>query len=137
MDRAPTPPDGPPILDSEPPGEASETVAAPPVVAVVVSRDPGPWLEESLRALRDSDYPALTVLVLDAGSTEDPTARVASVLPGAFVRRVPQASFAAAANDVIDVVQGATFVLFLHDDAVVDADAIRLLVEEAYRSNAA
>jgi GT2 family glycosyltransferase len=137
MDRAPTPPDGPPILDSEPPGEASEAVAAPPVVAVVVSRDPGPWLEESLGALRDSDYPALTVLVLDAGSAEDPTARVASVLPGAFVRRLPQASFAAAANDVIGVVQGATFVLFLHDDVVVDADAIRLLVEEAYRSNAA
>ncbi len=137
MDSAPTPPDGPPILDSEPPGEASEAVAAPPVVAVVVTRDPGPWLEESLAALEGSDYPALTTLVLDAGSTEDPTARVASVLPGAFVRRLPQGGFASAANDVIDVVRGATFILFLHDDAVVDPDAIRLLVEEAFRSNAA
>jgi GT2 family glycosyltransferase len=126
------------MLDSESPGEASEPVVAPPVVAVVVTRDPGPWLEEGLEALGASDYPGLTVLVLDAGSTADPTARVAAVAPSAFVRRHPEAGgFAAAANDVIDVVQGATFILFCHDDVVVDPTAIRLLVEEAYRSNAA
>ena len=126
------------MLDSESPGEASEPVVVPPVVAVVVTRDPGPWLEEGLEALGASDYPGLTVLVLDAGSTDDPTARVAGVAPGAFVRRLPEAGgFAAAANDVIDVVQGATFILFCHDDVVVDPSAIRLLVEEAFRSNAA
>ena len=76
--------------------------------------------------------------MLDAGSAVDPTARVASVLPGAFVRRLPEAGgFAAAANDVIDVVQGATFLLFCHDDVVLDPAAVRLLVEEAFRSNAA
>ncbi|MGZ6996356.1 MAG: glycosyltransferase, partial [Acidimicrobiia bacterium] len=137
MDSTPTPSDGP-MLHSESPGEASEPIVAPPVVAVVVTRDPGPWLEEGLEAIGASDYPGLTVLVLDAGSTVDPTARVASVLPGAFVRRLPEAGgFAAAANDVIDVVQGATFILFCHDDVVVDPSAIRLLVEEAFRSNAA
>ncbi len=47
MDSAPTPSDGP-MLDSESPGEASEPVVAPPVVAVVVTKDPGPWLEETL-----------------------------------------------------------------------------------------
>ncbi|MGZ4689406.1 MAG: glycosyltransferase [Acidimicrobiia bacterium] len=137
MDSTPTPSDGP-MLHSESPGEASEPIVAPPVVAVVVTRDPGPWLEEGLEAIGASDYPGLTVLVLDAGSTVDPTARVAGVLPGAFVRRLPEAGgFAAAANDVIDVVQGATFILFCHDDVVVDPSAIRLLVEEAFRSNAA
>ena len=75
MDTTPTPSDGP-MLDSETPGETSEPVVAPPVVAVVVTKDPGPWLEESLAALGASDYPALTALVLDAGSTVDPTARV-------------------------------------------------------------
>lgn len=137
MNSTPTPSDGP-MLDSETPEETSEPVVAPPVVAVVVTKDPGPWLEEGLEALGASDYPALTVLVLDAGSAVDPTARVAGAMPGAFVRRLPEAGgFATAANDVIDVVQGATFILFCHDDVVVDPTAIRLLVEEAFRSNAA
>jgi GT2 family glycosyltransferase len=126
------------MLDSESPGEASEPFAAPPVVAVVVTRDPGPWLEEALESIAGSDYPALTTLVLDAGSTVDPTARVAAVAPGMFVRRLPEdAGFATVANDVLDVVTGATFLLFVHDDVVLDPSAIRLLVEEAYRSNAA
>ncbi len=137
MNSTPTPSDGP-MLDSESPEETSDPVVAPPVVAVVVTKDPGPWLEEGLSALGASDYPGLTTLVLDAGSGEDPTARVAGVLPGAFVRRLPEAEgFAAAANDVIEVVKGATFILFCHDDVVVDPSAIRLLVEEAFRSNAA
>ena len=38
---------------------------------------------------------------------------------------------------MIDVVKGATFLLFCHDDVVLDPSAIRLLVEEAFRSNAA
>ncbi len=40
---------------------------APAVVAVVVTRDPGPWLEETLRALARQDYPELSVLVLGPG----------------------------------------------------------------------
>jgi hypothetical protein len=47
MDSTPPPSDGP-ILDSESPGEVSEPVAVPPVVAVVVTKDAGPWLEETL-----------------------------------------------------------------------------------------
>ncbi len=137
MDSAPPPSDGP-IRDSETPGEVSEPLAVPPVVAVVVTKDPGPWLEETLESLGASDYPALTVLVLDAGSTVDPTARVAGALPGAFVRRLRQEQgFAAVANDALEVVKGATFLLFCHDDVVLDRSAVRLLVEEGYRSNAA
>src|SRR5262249_51900269 len=76
----------------------------PPVVAVVVTNDPGPWLEETLNALADQDYPALSVLVVDNGSVDDPTARIAAAMPGAFVRRRPQSArgglgFSAAAND--------------------------------------
>lgn len=137
MDSAPPPSDGP-ILDSESPGEVSEPVAVPPVVAVVVTKDAGPWLEETIQSIGASDYPALTVLVLDAGSTVDPTARVAGAMPGAFVRRLREdQGFAAVANDVLEVVKGATFLLFCHDDVVLDPSAIRLLVEEGYRSNAA
>jgi GT2 family glycosyltransferase len=137
MDRTAPPSDGP-LPAAEPTGELAEPVTGPPVVAVVVTRDPGPWLEEALESLTGSDYPSLTVLVLDAGSAVDPTARVAAIAPGAFVRRLPPgADWATVANDVLEVVTGATFLLFVHDDVVLDPDAVRLLVEEAYRSNAA
>ncbi|MBW3667727.1 MAG: glycosyltransferase family 2 protein [Actinobacteria bacterium] len=110
---------------------------APPVVAVVVTRDAGPWLEEALAALGAQDYPNLSMLVVDDGGVEDPTARVAGVLPTAYVRRLPERrGFAAAANEVLHVVEGASHFLFCHDDVAPDGDAVRLLVEEAFRSNA-
>jgi GT2 family glycosyltransferase len=109
----------------------------PPVVAVVVTRDPGPWFEETLTALAGQDYPNLAILVIDAGSVEDPTARVAGVLPTAYVRRLDhRVGFGRAANEVIGVVEGASHYLLCHDDVAPDADAVRLLVEEAFRSNA-
>ena len=41
--------------------------AAPAVVAVVVTCDPGSWFEQALASLADQDYPNLSVLVIDAG----------------------------------------------------------------------
>src|SRR3954468_5083041 len=113
------------------------SAGAPPVVAVVVTRDPGPWFEEALAALEAQEYPNLSVLVVDAGGDHGLTARVASVLPGAFVRRAPGAlGFGAAANEVLDVVEGASHFLFCHDDVAPSPDSVRVLVEEAFRSNA-
>ena len=119
-------------------GPADDELAAqPPVVAVVVTRDPGPWFESALASLDGQDYEDLSVLVLDAGSAEDVTSRVASVAPNAFVRRLPtDPGFGLAANEVLSMVQGAAYLLFCHDDAAAAPDAVRLLVEEAYRSNA-
>jgi GT2 family glycosyltransferase len=118
---------------------AGEEVLAqyPPVVAVVVTRNPGPWLEDTLAGLARQDYDDFTILVVDCGSDDDPTSRVADVLPRAFVRRLDEsAGFAAAANEALHAVEGATFLLLCHDDVVIEPAAIRLLVEEAYRSNA-
>lgn len=110
----------------------------PPVVAVVVTHDPGPWLEDTLRSLAMQDYSELAVLVLDNGSAEDPTQRIAATLPTAFVRRrAGSDGFAAAANDALAAVEGASFLLFCHDDVMLDPDAVNVMVEEAYRSNAA
>jgi len=127
---APGPPDdGLSDLDAAP--------SAPPVVVVVVTHDAGPWLEGTLEAVGAQDYPNLSVLVIDAASAEDPTTRVAACLPAAYVRRLGENSgFAAAANDVLGVVEGASHYVFLHDDAAPDPDAVRLMVEEAFRSNA-
>ena len=110
---------------------------APPVVAVVVTCDSGPWLEEALEALADQDYPNFSVLVIDAGSAVDPTPRVAAVLPGAYVRRMPtNRGYAAATNEALNLVEGASHFLLCHDDVAPAPDAVRLMVEEAFRSNA-
>ena len=137
--ESPTPgadaPEGAPELaDSAP----SVVAAAPAVVAVVVARDPGEWFEEGMQALADQDYPNLSILVIDANSAEPVMPRVATAAPGAFVRRIDEdPGFGAAANEVIEVVDGAAFYLLCHDDIAPDADAVRILVEEAFRSNAA
>ena len=111
---------------------------APPVVVVVVARNPGPFLEDALGALGTQDYPALSVLVVDAGSDADPTDRVGAALPGTFVRRVAgDPGFGGAANEALAAVRGATFFLVCHDDVILDPSAVRVMVEEAYRSNAA
>jgi len=111
--------------------------AAPAVVAVVVAHQPGPWFEETLRSLVDQDYPNLAILVVDAGSGDPVKPRVAAVAPRAFVRRVEEnPGFGAAANEVLEVVDGAAFYLMCHDDVAPAPDAVRLLVEEAFRSNA-
>lgn len=111
--------------------------AAPSVVAVIVVHDPGSWFEEALASFGVQDYPSLSVLVVDAGSAVDPTPRVAEVLPGAYVRRLDtNPGFGPAANEVLEVVDGAAFYLLCHDDVALAPDAVRALVEESYRSNA-
>ncbi len=110
---------------------------APAVVAVVVTRDPGPWLEDTLKALEAQDYPELAILVVAAGGAEDPSSRVGRVAPDAFVRRLAEPlSFGAAANEVLGAVEGAEFYLICHDDCAPDPSALRRLVEESLRSNA-
>jgi GT2 family glycosyltransferase len=110
---------------------------APPVVAVIVTCDPGPWFPETLRAFAAQQYPELSILVLDAGSAQDPTAVVARELPGAFVRLLGvNRGFGASANEVLTMVEGASHFLFCHDDVAPAPDAVDFLVEESYRSNA-
>ena len=110
---------------------------APPVVAVVVASDPGPWFEECLEALGRQDYPNLDVLVVDAASHAELTARVALVLPRAFIlRQRERKGFSAAANEALEAIEGASHLLICHDDVALAPDAVRCLVGEAYRSNA-
>jgi GT2 family glycosyltransferase len=107
-------------------------------VAVIVASEPGPWFEEVLACFGSQDYPNLSVLVVDGCRTGDSTHRVASVLPEAYVRRVDGGgTFASLANDALETVQGAAFLAFCHDDVAPDPDAVRRMVEEAFRSNAA
>jgi len=121
-------------LDDE---TAAPAANLPPVVAIVVT-DGGIGLEATLASLAEQEYPSLSTLVIDRGAAEELTARVAAVYPHAYVRRLPgHRSFTEAANVAFGSVEGATFLLVCPDDVVIEAGAVRVLVEEAYRSNAA
>ena len=115
-----------------------------PVVAVLVTHDaPADRFGQVLHALATQDYPNLDVLVVDTG-TIDPTERVQAVLPAAKVhrmgdgadRRGGRVGFGAAANVVLDLVSGAEFYVFCHDDAVPGPGVVSALVAAAERSGA-
>ena len=107
-----------------------------PVVAVVVTHDPrADRLDRLVSALADQDHPNLDVLVVDTG-TEDPTDRVHAALPGARVVRVGDVGFGAAANTVLDLVSGAEYYLFCHDDVAPDRRTVSALVHAAERWDA-
>jgi GT2 family glycosyltransferase len=112
---------------------------APPVVAVVVVHAPGPWFAQTLDSLAGQDYPALNTMFLltDAGNDEL-AAQIRDVLPEAFIEPLgANPGFGPAANAVLQFVEGDNgFFCFCHDDVALDRDAIRLMVEELYRSNA-
>jgi GT2 family glycosyltransferase len=143
-------PDGRPRSSGQPPpavdpaasaggaGSGSGGAPAPSVLAVVVTHDPGPHLDETLRSLAGQDYPRLSVLVVDAASSEDASERVRSVMPDAsVVRQEADRGFGAAANAVLDDGLRAALYLFCHDDVALRPDAVTRLVEEVVRSNAA
>ena len=126
-----------PTADDAATGVAVE--AAPAVVAVVVTGAgvPDDTLVATLAALGRVTYPHLVTLVVDDGSPADPTPTVAGVAPTAYVLRLaaPRGG-AAAANEVLGRIEGATFLWFLRPGARPEPEALRAMVEEAYRSNA-
>lgn len=104
----------------------------------MVVHQPGPWFDEVLEALATQDYSNLKNLFLVVGNPGDLPTRIRDRVPNAFVRAVENnPGFGAAANEVLRLVEGDNgFFCFLHDDLALEQGAIRLLVEELYRSNA-
>ncbi len=119
----------------------SESLQAPPVVAVVIVHEPGDWFEKTLDSLAAQDYPNLRFLFLvtDGAAGEiGVEARIKVRLPNAFVRGLEaNPGFGAAANEVLHLVEGDNgLFLICHDDIALDPDAVRIMVEEMFRSNA-
>jgi GT2 family glycosyltransferase len=104
----------------------------------MVVHEPGDWFEEVLNGLARQDYPNLRSLFLVVGEVGDLPARIRAAVPHAFVRGAEgNPGFGAVADEVLRLVDGDNgFFCLLHDDVALDPDAIRLLVEELYRSNA-
>ncbi len=111
---------------------------APPVVAVMVVCNPGDWFDEVLDGLAEQDYANLKSLFLVVGEPGEVPERIRQRVPNAFVRGVGNTTgYGMAANEVLRLVEGDNgFFCFLHDDVALDPGAIRVLVEELYRSNA-
>lgn len=115
--------------------DAPETL--PSVVAIVVAHDPGEWFETTIASLAGQDYDQFAVLVIDAASEVPVRDRVAAVFPSALVRRLDtNPGYGAATNEAVGMVQGAPFLLLCHDDVELAPNTVRIMVEEAYRSNA-
>lgn len=114
-------------------------VDAPPVVAVMLVHEPGPWFATVVDALARQDYPNLQTLFLLTQGCDDAVAdAIRAALPASVVRSVQgNPGFGPVANEVLRLVEGdAGFFCFMHDDVAPDADAISRLIEEMYRSNA-
>ena len=126
-------PSGPGLLEPFEP-----VVTAPPVVAIVVTKNPGPWLEETLASLAAQDYPSLSVLVLDNASGDDPDARASprSCRTPTCGASTTTAGFPAAANEALEHGRGRHLPPVLPRRRRLRAGAVRVMVEEAYRSNA-
>ncbi|CAN5599407.1 glycosyltransferase [soil metagenome] len=128
-----------PVAPLSAPGEVPAALPAvvPAVVVVMVTHDPGPWFEETLETLAAQTYPDLSLLVIDTGSAQDQTERIHAIVPAAHVHQLDHdPGYGAAANLVSELVEGAAFYAFCHDDIALEPDSIRSLVEEAFRSNA-
>ncbi|MYB08630.1 MAG: glycosyltransferase [Acidimicrobiia bacterium] len=104
---------------------------------VIVSHDPGLWFDETLESIAAQDLPLVDVTVVDAGSESDFKARVQRFLPQAVVHRLDSnPGFGPAANQVLsDTDPAPDFYVFCHDDVALAPNALRLLANEAVRSN--
>jgi GT2 family glycosyltransferase len=109
----------------------------PAVVIVMVTHDPGKWFEPTLRSVAAQTYANHSLLVVDTSEGGDVPERVTSIVHDAHLRTVEgNPGFGAACNEVMRAVQGAAFYLLCHDDVALAPDALQVMVEEAFRSNA-
>ena len=125
-----------------PSGAPAAPVTNVPVVASVVVASPHPDLGATLDALAAQDYPTLQFvffLVGADGGDSEAARLIAERLPGAVVRTVVgNPGYGPTQNEAARMVEGDNgLFLFLHDDVAPAPDAVRLMVAEMFRSNAA
>ena len=127
----------PTVVIEDPTAGRPSTGDAPPVVAVMVVHEPGPWFDEVLDSIARQDYPNLRLLFLVTGAQPGVMAHIGQRLPDSLMRALgDNPGFGPAANQALKLVEGAGFFCFLHDDVALDPSTISELVAETYRSNA-
>lgn len=117
---------------------AQEQAAAPPrVLAIVVTHDGREWIRDCLVGLNAQTYPHLDVLVVDDASRDarakPPLKRIAKrhlrKVRWGYVRTPRPLGFGGAINWALSRVKtDAELLLFIHDDAAMDRDALDKMV---------
>ena len=109
----------------------------PQVNVILVARKPGEWFGEVLTALAAQDHPSYQVTVVDASRRSTLSEQVNEILPGTeIIQTKSTTTYGAAAALVADRPTKHQYHLFLHDDLVLDATALRRMVEAARDTNA-
>jgi hypothetical protein len=106
----------------------------PAVVAIVLNWNNLPDTLECVASLRRSDWPNLSVWVVDNDSREDPTGPVSASHPGVRVIRNPRNEGYGGGNNTglrHALQEGADYALILNNDVTMAPDTVRCLVEGA------
>ena len=104
----------------------------PRVAAVLVVHDGAKWLPSVLATLAGQEYPALDLIVVDNASRDDSPALLARRIHADRLLTLPRnVGFPRAVNAALNhpVAAAADLLLFLHDDLVLEPEAITRLVE--------
>ncbi|MFL5393383.1 MAG: glycosyltransferase family 2 protein, partial [Myxococcales bacterium] len=105
---------------------------APSVLVVLAVRDAAEWLRECLQALAVQTYPRVGVLAVDDASTDGSNELLVQALgEGRVLRHDTHMGLSRSFDEAVahPVAAEADFILLLHDDAVLDPEAVARLVE--------
>jgi GT2 family glycosyltransferase len=111
-----------------------ERLKAPSVLVILVTRNGGPWLPQCLLALSKQSHPRIGVLAIDNESSDGSAELLESALgPPRVIRLGRNAGFGGAVAEALgtEMAKQADYVLLLHDDTILAADAVASLVEAA------
>ena len=116
---------------------ASGDVFVPKVQLILVTHNPGDWLEEVLLGIAAQDYTSLDVTVIDTKRRESIEEQVKSILPESSILHLKSSpGFSALTPKNLDTAKNHLFYFFVTDDLVLDATAVRRVVESALEVNA-
>jgi GT2 family glycosyltransferase len=113
---------------------AADAVRDPSVLVVLVARDAAGWLRECLRSLASQTHARLGVVAVDNASTDGTADLLVQALGQQRVIRLPEnRGLAGAVQAAIQLpaAQAADYLLILHDDTALGADAVARMVEAA------
>jgi len=111
----------------------------PSVFAVIVTWNQRDETLDCLAALRRATHPNLRLIVVDNGSSDGTAEAIRTEYPAAeILRNETNRGFAAAVNQGTRhaLAQGAEFIFWLNNDAVVEPEALAALLAEAGRDRA-
>jgi GT2 family glycosyltransferase len=111
------------------------------VSVCVTHRNRPAYLGAALDSIRDQDYPAIEVILVDDGSDEPAAIAALDAFEPEFARRGwtilrrPNRYPGAARNAAVEVAQG-DYILFMDDDNLAEPHEVRTLVQAAEQSGA-